>query len=257
MKKNKNKSMIKSKLFRLFFFLIIFSFVSVISALIINYIVMPAIEDKGDERILLSVTGLSWEKAASLLNREGFIPMKGKMRPVWNKKPFTILNQSPKAGSKVKMGRRVYLDMSTTGTKIAFPNLIGTTERSARINLEKQNMIIDTIYYRYSDKPRDVVFWQSITANDKVFPGTKVILKISLGLSKWVVPNLIDMSKKDAIEAIKNAGLQVGKITTSPRNDLLENTVLSQSISPNTKLYSRQRINLVISKFLSNYSDDE
>ena len=251
--KNMSSSKIKSKIFKIFYFLIVFFLVSIISVLVINFIVMPTIEHRGEERILLNVIGLPWEKATSLLTREGFVPMKGKMRPVWNKKPFTILSQRPNAGSKVKMGRRVYLDMSTAGAKITFPNLIGTTERGSRINLERQNIIIDTIYYRYSSKPRNVVFWQSIPPGEKVFPGTEVQLKVSLGLSVWIVPNVIDMSKKDAINAIKRAGLEIGTITKSPRNDLLENTVIYQSISPETKLFSRQRINLVVSEFLSNY----
>jgi beta-lactam-binding protein with PASTA domain len=240
---------IKTTLFRIFSFLCVFFIVFIISVIIINFIIMPAIENKGEERILLDVTGLSWEEAASLLKREGFIPMRGKMRPAWNKNPFTVLGQRPNAGSQVKMKRRVYLDLSTTGAKIPFPNLIGHTLRSSRITLENQRMVIDTVYYRYSSKPRNVVFWQSVPPEKKVFPGTKVKLKVSLGLDVWEVPNVVDMSKRDAINEIKRAGLEVGKVIEIVRNDLLENTVLSQSISPGTELFSRKRINLVVSKF--------
>jgi len=171
----------KTTLLRIFYFLCVFFIISTISVLIINFIVMPAIENRGEERILLDVTNLSWEEAASLLKREGFIPMRGKMRPAYGKEPFTVLSQRPDAGSQVKMKRRVYLDLSTTGAKISFSNLIGHTLRSSRIILENQRMIIDTVYYRYSSKPRNVVFWQSVPADKKVFPGTKVKLKVSLG----------------------------------------------------------------------------
>ncbi|MEA3499958.1 MAG: PASTA domain-containing protein [Candidatus Marinimicrobia bacterium] len=251
-----NLKKIRTALLRTFYFLCVFFIVSIISVLIINFIVMPAIENRGEERILLDVRDLSWEEAASLLKREGFIPMRGKMRPAYGKEPFTVLSQRPNAGSQVKMKRRVYLDLSTTGAKIPFSNLIGHTLRSSRIILENQRMVIDTVYYRYSSKPRNVVFWQSVPPDKKVFPGTKVKLKVSLGLSVWTVPDVIDMSKKDAINKIKRAGLEIGKITETVRNDLLENTVLSQSISPETELHSRKRINIVVSKFSSNFIEE-
>ncbi|MEA1986742.1 MAG: PASTA domain-containing protein [Candidatus Marinimicrobia bacterium] len=244
---------LKEKFIKTTLFLSVFFVVSIISVLIINFIVMPAIEKRGNERILLDVTGLSWEKASSLLRRENFIPMRGKMRMAWNKEPFTVLSQRPTAGSKVKMNRRVYLDVSTAGQKIPFPNLIGHTLRSSQITLENQRMVIDTFYYGYSNKPRNVVYWQSVKPGEKVLPQTSVQLKVSLGLSVWTVPDVVNLSKKEAIKKIKNAGLEIGTISEIERNELLENTVLSQSISAETKLYSRKTINLVISKFSSDF----
>ncbi len=230
-------------------FVAVFAFFSVIAVLLINFVVMPEFTRQDQERILLDVEGLSWEEARELLILEKFTPVRGKSIPRSDIEPFKVVAQMPRPGTRVKLGRRVYLDISVPLENVVFPDLRGKTLRSARILIEEKNLIIDSVSYGFSDMPREVIYWQSVPPEESVRPGTKVHLKISLGLSNWTVPNVTNMSLQDAHKAINDAGLRIGTVTYQDRNDLLPNTVIYQSVPGTTDLSVPRPIDLVVSRY--------
>ena len=249
-KKRKKRSGEKKRLVRNFLiFVLIFSVASVIAALLINFIVMPGFTRKGQERILLDVQGLTWEEARHLLELEKFTPVKGKSIPRDDIEPFRVIAQMPRPGTRVKLGRRVYLDISIPLENVTFPDLVGKTLRSAKILMEDKNLNIDSVSYGFSDMPREVIFWQSVEEGKSVRPGSGVHVKISLGLSNWEVPTVVNMSFEDAYKAINDAGLRIGTVSYRDRNDLLPNTVIYQSVPGTTVLTVPQPIDLIVSRY--------
>ncbi len=233
---------------RLIRFFLVLGCVSFLAYLLFDYVLMPYIVSRKDTRILLDVRNMTWDRAASLLRREGFIPMRGEAKPRSDLTPFTVLDQRPRPGSKVRLGRRVYLDISTVEKEILFPNLIGKTLRGAEIILREYQMEIDTLIWNYSDKPNGVVFKQTIDPGTYVIRGTGVGLFVSLGLKSWKVPDVVGMSQFAAVREIEKAGLEVRDIRYVFRDDLLAYTVLSQSVKGGTVLDRPDGITLIVSQ---------
>ncbi len=239
----------KRRIRDLFVFLVTLGVLSAILALLFNFALMPGFTRHGQERILLDVQGLSWEDARHLLLLEKFTPVRGKSIARDDIEPFRVVGQMPRPGSRVKLGRRVYLDVSIPLENVAFPELRGKTLRSAEILLEGNNLGIDSVSYGFSDMPREVIFWQSIEAGELVRPGSKTQVRISLGLSNWTVPTVVNMSLQDAHKIINDAGLRIGTVSYRDRDDLLPNTVIYQSVPGTTVLSIPQPIDLVVSRY--------
>ncbi|MDD3966287.1 MAG: PASTA domain-containing protein [Candidatus Neomarinimicrobiota bacterium] len=248
----RKKRTFKIKLRNFFIFVLIFVVLSGGLAMLAHFAVMPAFTRQGEERILLNVEGLSWEEARYLLLLEKFTPMRGKSIPREDMEPFRVISQMPRPGSRVKMGRRVYLDVSIPLENVVFPDLKGKTLRTAQILMEEKNLNIDSVSYGFSELPREVIFWQSVPAGETVRPGTHVHIKISLGLSSWTVPNITNISLQEAHKIINDAGLRIGTVTYRDRNDLLPNTVIYQSVPGASVLSVPQAIDLVVSRYNEN-----
>lgn len=242
MKKNKYRHR------NLLHFLLVFSFVMLLFVTILNFIALPLITHQGRERTLINVVGTSWEEAISLLRREGFEPVRGETKEDTTA-PYTILSQSPRAGQKVKQGRRVYLTISIPHEKLPFPNLIGKTLRGAQIEIDKNQMVLDTVIWEYSNRPKDVIIAQKPEPNEKVPFGSLVRLNVSLGITKnYIVPEVVFLLENEALAEIKKSGLDLGIITYEPTDSIAPYTVLEQSVPSGQKIYSRQKIDLVISR---------
>ena len=240
----------------LLIFILTFAILCGIAAVLVNFVLMPKLTRHGQERILLNVEGLTWEEARHLLELEKFTPVRGKSIPKDDMEPFRVVAQQPRPGTRVKLSRRVYLDISVPLENVSFPELRGKTLRSVEILLQENNLIVDSVSYGFSDMPREVIYWQSVVPGKAVRPGTGVHVKISLGLDNWEVPNLINMSMSDAHKAINDAGLRIGTVSYRDRNDLLPNTVIYQSVPGTTVLSIPQPIDLVVSRYNSELEND-
>lgn len=218
---------------------------------------MPKYTRQGQERILLNVESLSWEEARHLLELEKFSPVRGKSIPNDEIKPFTVIAQMPRPGSRVKLNRRVYLDISVPLENVQFPELRGKTLRTVEILLQEKSLKVDSVSYGFSDMPHEVIYWQSIEPGKSVRPGSGVHVKISLGLNNWEVPDLINLSMSDAHKAINEAGLRIGTVSYRDRNDLLPNTVIYQSVPGTTVLSIPQPIDLVVSRYNADLETNE
>ncbi|MCK5519536.1 MAG: PASTA domain-containing protein [Candidatus Marinimicrobia bacterium] len=233
---------------RLIYFAFIFGVVSVLVGLFVNFIVMPMVVDKGQERMLLSVTGHSFEEAKSLLQREGFQAVRGETQSHPDLEPYTVLDQKPKAGQQVKMGRRVYLTLSTPEKSFPMPDVVGKTLRGASLILEDNNLMMDSVLYEYSTRPKDVVVRQYPDRGGRVPRNTLVNLWVSLGISPfYIVPDIIFSSMESAVDIIEKAGLEVGNIIYEVNQDFTPYTVISQSIDPGREVRQKKKINLVVS----------
>lgn len=113
---------------------------------------------------------------------------------------LTIVEQEPKAGSKVKEGRKIYIKINaSTYTMVAVPDLIEKTYRQAVPTLEAVGLAEGTISYRpYLGK--DMVLemrmnGKKIKAGDKVLKSSKIDLV--LGDGKITYEETIDSTDVD------------------------------------------------------------
>lgn len=84
--------------------------------------------------------------------------------------PFAVIEQSPKAGSEVKRGRKIYFTLNPSGyRKLSVPNVIQITKRNAETRLTAVGFSVGEITYR-DNIGRDMVLEMRFEG-EKIEPG--------------------------------------------------------------------------------------
>ena len=87
-----------------------------------------------------------------------------------NHPPYAVIEQSPKAGSAVKRGRKIYFTLNPSGyRKLKVPNVIQITKRNAETRLTAVGFSLGEISYR-DNIGRDMVLEMQYNG-EKIQPG--------------------------------------------------------------------------------------
>ena len=80
--------------------------------------------------------------------------------------------------------------------------------------------------------------------------GNKVILRVSKGNppDHYIVPELIGKSFQSAKLLVLNSGLRIGDISYEYHPNLIENTVVEQSLTEGMRVSFPSKVNLILSK---------
>lgn len=155
---------------------------------------------------------------------------------VVNAAPSTVISQYPKAGSKVKEGRKVYVTITMrTPPSIEMPDLTNLSLRSAQQMLQSFGLQLGEVK-KVPDLAKDAVLGQeyqghAIHKKDRVPKGAKIDLKVGdgLGNTEFDVPDLIGKPLEEAKVAILGSDLQVGSIIYDNDSDQTPGTVIKQN----------------------------
>jgi serine/threonine-protein kinase len=164
--------------------------------------------------------------------------------------PNIVLDQHPEAGSIVKKGRTVRLKISQVDKLVLVPNIVGQSQRSAELLLNKVGLKIGAISMEHSvTYPNGVIVNQIPDTTETLPKGYSVRVIISKGRSPndIQVPTLFGLSKEAAELELQKAGLRIGKIHYKQNEDLIPYTVLDQSIQAGTILEDSQSIDITVS----------
>jgi beta-lactam-binding protein with PASTA domain len=223
----------------------------IVFALIVDNIVMPLVVRLGQSTTVPAVTGMTLAEAENFLQKNGFkVVLEGEK---YDRRypPGYVVSQNPPKGSEVKRGRRIYV-MTSMGEKLVqVPDLRGRSERDAQFIVKSSQLILDHVSYEYSSYYLEgTVADQSIKEAKEVKVGTPISIIISLGLSpdRFLVPDVRGKDLEAAQTRIRKSGLTIGIITYQVEPDLLPNTVISQSIDPETEVGIGTSIDLIVSQ---------
>ncbi len=123
-----------------------------------------------------------------------------------------------------------------------------------KLSLEEAENLLTTYGLRFevhdrrahSAYPANYVIDQSPTAKQLVKPNRKVYLTVNTeSTPQVVVPNVVNLSYRNARLQLENHGLTVG--STSYESDRFRNTILRQSIAPEDTVARGTAVNLVVS----------
>jgi len=157
-----------------------------------------------------------------------------------------IANQLPKADSKIKKDRTIYLTINAiTAEKINMPNFIGTSLRQAIVDANIYGIKIGELSY-IPDLAKNNVLKQQINGKDiaigaQIEKGTTVDLVLGMGLSneKVFIPLLIgnNLDKVDSLLTAKylNIGATFYDINVLTKKDSLAAFVYKQKPNPFNK----------------------
>ena len=134
-----------------------------------------------------------------------------------------VYRQQPKAGATVKKGRSIFLTInSVVPRKVVMPNLFGYSVTEARSELRNRGLILGRLNYIKDIAPNNVLGQSceglEVAAGDLVVSGSVIDLTVGVGDqdNQTTVPKLTGMKYINAVDAIQERFLNVGKITFDP-----------------------------------------
>ena len=171
-----------------------------------------------------------------------------------------VYSQNPKAGSKVKKGRRVLLTInSVTPKKVQMPNLVGYSMRQAKAELLSRGLNLGKLIY-VSDMATNNVLRQ-LKGNREIDPGTMIdsgsnidlVVGLNYNDNQTCVPNVSGMKFMRAVDVIHDNSLNIKILsfdeTVKDYADSLDAVVWKQTPSASRQpILIGSEVNLYLSK---------
>jgi beta-lactam-binding protein with PASTA domain len=117
----------------------------------------------------------------------------------------------PAAAEEVERGERIQLFVSSGPEQVEVPDVTGLSRDSAEDLLSEAGFEV-AVKQSESEEPEDDVISQDPAAGTEVDRGTTVTITVSTGIETVSVPNVVGLSRRDAIAQLREVGL-----TASPR----------------------------------------
>lgn len=151
-----------------------------------------------------------------------------------------VYRQNPKAGSKVKEGRRILLTINAMNAKkVMMPNLVGYSMRQAKAEILSKGLQIGRLEYVTDIATNNVL--KQMYGGQEIAPGTMIEseakIDLVLGLNNddcvTYAPSVTGMKYKNAIETIHDNSLNVSEI-------IFDETVRDYSDSLNAVVFRQE-----------------
>jgi beta-lactam-binding protein with PASTA domain len=132
-------------------------------------------------------------------------------------------------------------------TGVTVPDVTKLNVQQAKLNLNERGLRFEIIDERSNEAfPPDFVLDQNPAGNSMVKPNRKVYLTVNASeIPVVTVPNVVNLSLRNAEIQLQNFGLQIGNISYA--SSRFKNSVLSQSVPPGIQARRGTMVNLVIS----------
>lgn len=224
--KSRSNSLVQYLLATAAFLLVVF-----LAVVIADNFIFPAIILDKEVVSIPEITGMKADQGIKVLEGKGLsYHIAGEQ---YNPKfpSGTIIRQVPESGSRVKIGRRIYLTISKGKETVPVPYLIGKTLHNANLLLMQKGLVLgDTVWENSDYYMRDTVISQSIRAGQNASYGDTIDVVVSLGSANQIeMPQLIGKSLPEAEKLLADLGLKLGNIEYI-KNDgtYLANTIINQ-----------------------------
>jgi beta-lactam-binding protein with PASTA domain len=132
----------------------------------------------------------------------------------------TVIKQNPRASSRVKKNRRIFLTMNAVNPEmVSMPQLVGLSIRQARLALQNAGLGLGEIKYRPDYAINNVL--QQMHGDSVIIEGTEIKkgeainLVLGMGLTNETtrVPDLVGLGLEAAREIITDYFLNIGAVT--------------------------------------------
>lgn len=161
----------------------------------------------------------------------------------------TVLEQSIKAGEKVKKQTVIEVVICSGAEEVEVPNVSGNTQDEAWKILKDKGFTDYEVQMEYSDEyDNGEVIKTTPAAGETTTVDTKIVLVVSKGAEKAEVPNLVGMTVSQAQKALSDKGLTDGGSTEEYSNTVAEGKIISQNVKAGKKVDGGTSVSYVVSK---------
>lgn len=158
-------------------------------------------------------------------------------------KKGAVYRQNPRAGSKVKDGRRIILTINAKSAKrVTMPNLIGYSMRQAMAELQSRGLVLGKLIYVDDIATNNVL--RQLRGNREIDPGVLIesesVIDLVVGLNssdnETYVPDVVGLKHISALDAVHSNSLNIRNLrfdsSVKDYNDSLSAVVYKQSPEP-------------------------
>ena len=197
-----------------------------------------------------SLLNMTYEQAEKAAKEAGFKLKEGKSVYSSDVAAEHVVQQDPKAGTEVKKGSTITVNLSKGAKDGVVPNLVGTKYDDVQKTLKKYGYKLGIVKEETSKEPAGTIIAQDPAAGTSADKGTKINITISdgKGKDKGTVPSLYGKTLSDAKTAITSAGFVVGNISEEEKEGVLFGTVIWQQYAANTQLDKGTSIDISVAK---------
>lgn len=161
----------------------------------------------------------------------------------------TVLEQSIKAGEKVKKQTVIEVVICSGAEEVEVPAVSGNTQDEAWKILKDKGFTDYEVQMEYSDEyDNGEVIKTTPAAGETTTVDTKIVLVVSKGAEKAEVPNLVGRTVSEAQKALSDKGLTDGGSTEEYSNTVAEGKIISQNVKAGKKVDGGTSVSYVVSK---------
>ena len=212
--------------------------------LIVGAIVFLNVITKHNQEITVpDFTNMSVAEASSLAAQSGMRIEVTDSVFVKRMKKGAVYRQNPRAGSKVKDGRRIILTINAkSAKKVTMPNLIGYSMRQAMAELQSRGLVLGKLIYVDDIATNNVL--RQLRGNREIDPGVLIesesVIDLVVGLNssdnETYVPDVVGLKHISALDAVHSNSLNIRNLrfdsSVKDYNDSLSAVVYKQSPEP-------------------------
>ena len=213
--------------------------------------VLMLITRHGDECLVPDITYMSFQAGTIKLKESNLKPVIALEEFNGEHPKNTIIAQLPEPGSTVKKGMNVRVTLSKGAASATVPQLRGVSLREAKLLIEKEGLVMGDILWYSDDVLPDGVIIESR-------PGAGTVMKLNANVQLVVnrkqtdvliiVPDFVGLDFSESELIAEENYLLIGNVSYKVDDRMLPETVLYQSIPPNTEVSKWTIINLTISQ---------
>lgn len=224
---------LKNKIFFKHLGLIILSFLVLV---FIAFQLLNVYTRHGKEYLVPNIEGMAIDQAKALSEMSNFdiIILDSIFSP--HEEPGKIITQDPKADSKAKKRRKIYLIItSNNGEKISMPDCTDQSVRAAVNILVNRGLRVRKLIFREGAFPNLVV--EQIYKQKPIYEGTMIskgeeidlIVEMNQSNTTTNIPNILGFTEQEAERKIWEASLNVGRKSFEGQKDISRSKVVSFS----------------------------
>ncbi len=184
-----------------------------------GYKALDLYTNHGETITVPNLAELTIEEAEELLAQQNLRCKIHDSSFVVDQPPLTIISQNPKALSKVKEDRQIYITINSVNPpKVDMPDLKDVSLEQAKLILESRGLFAGTLTYK-PGLGRNTVLSTTfdeapIKPGDKVFKGSKIglILANGYGTAEVEVPDLYGLTLSEAEFLLQSVYLNAGGV---------------------------------------------
>lgn len=199
----------------------------ILLAVVLNWVVMPLVVGRGREAVVLDLIGMDRFAAEESIIKAGLVL--GEVRSVSsaNVPPDHIVAQHPEPGQRVKLGRKVHIDVSKGGSRLRVPHAEGLTLARASALLTEAGLSIAGVEsLRSPTLPPGQVISTRPPAGVEVDEGERILIQIASRVGSFPMPSLVGINLEAAKGIITTQGLVLGEIKQAPSDEPAGNVLI-------------------------------
>ncbi|QJW88832.1 PASTA domain-containing protein [Spirosoma taeanense] len=211
--------------------------VAFVAALFLGFffIYLPYTTNHGQTITVPDVSKLSLDEMRNILSDRDLRYEVSDCTFVAGAQPLTVIQQYPRANSKVKEGRKIYVTITKRmAPMVSMPNLVSMIDRSAALMLRSLGLEEGERTY-VPDVAKNSVLRQlyngkEIAPGTPIPKGSRIDLEVGdgLGNTMFEIPNVVGLPLDEAKPAIRGVNLKVGTVISVDDPEKEVGTVVRQ-----------------------------